>query len=148
MSVGCELWPEQTVFCGLFSRYLETTSPRCDVITTTRLVTYANTLPAWISLCLASHRFSNLSDFRAIDRIRGIDRYIDRTYDSDTRPSVTLGYGTIHTSSRPRVLVSILSRKPVLPSSIPISRLRGPGSISPYSKTALKSGPGKLDVGP
>ena len=51
---------KQCVSSVVFSRNLKMTSARGGVIDPIRLVTYANTLPARISLCLASHRFSNL----------------------------------------------------------------------------------------
>ena len=49
----------QCVSSVVFSRNLKTTSARGGVIAAICLVTYANTLPPRISLCLASHRFSN-----------------------------------------------------------------------------------------
>ena len=50
---------KQCVSLVVFSRNLKTTSVRGGVIAAIRLVTYANTLPARISLCLSLHRFSN-----------------------------------------------------------------------------------------
>ena len=50
---------KQCISFVVFSRNLKTTGARGGVIAAIRLVTYANTLPSRISLCLASLRFSN-----------------------------------------------------------------------------------------
>lgn len=73
MSENCEIWPETDPLLRRGSvENLKATSARFGVIVAIRLGTCPSTLPAWISLCLTSYRFSNLSDLQGRTRSFGL----------------------------------------------------------------------------